>query len=276
MMGLLGTDYVVGNAVAWVLCGWLVMEYGWRSAFLVPGAIFLFSAVHFAIRIRNHPADVGLVSPADPEGAATTHDLRFIVRKSFLSWRVWVVAFAYFGVDLFRYGFLNWSFSYLVEGREGIEVGEDILKVVMVPACGAVGILLSGWITDRMGGRRVPVVVTMLLAAALLAGILRAVPRDDLFLCMVLLGGIGFFLYGPHLIMGATMAIDLGTPRAAASASGLIDAVGYLGAASAGIGTAWARSAWGWDGAFALWIAAAIGAALLMVVLWKLRPQTAG
>jgi sugar phosphate permease len=271
LMGLLGTDYVFGNVVAWLLCGWLLAAEGWRSVFFVPGILFLVSAVHFALRIRNHPRDVGLAPPdAVPEAHHT--DLRFVVRHSLLSPRVWVVALAYFGVDLFRYGFLSWSFAYLVEGRPEPSFGEDVVRIVMVPACGALGILASGWLSDRMGGRRAPIVCAMLLAAALLAGILRAVPRDDVILCLVLFGGIGFFLYGPHLIMGATLAIDLGTPRAAASASGVIDGVGYAGAAVAGVGTAWARRAAGWDGAFALWIGAAVFAALLMALLWRFRP----
>jgi sugar phosphate permease len=272
MMGLLGTDYVVGNALAWLLAGWLLGAGGWRAAFLVPGAIFLASALHFALRVRDRPADVGLPAPPDAAGPA---DLRLAVQRSFLSWRVWVVALAYFGVDLFRYGFLNWSFAYLVEGQREVDVTEGVLKVVMVPAFGALGILASGWLTDRMGGRRVPVVCGMLLGAALFAGLLGSIPRDNLLVALVLLAGIGFFLYGPHLLMGATLAIDLGTPGAAGTASGLIDALGYAGAAVSGVGTAWARDAWGWDGAFALWIGAAVGAALLMAVLWKVKPEAA-
>jgi OPA family glycerol-3-phosphate transporter-like MFS transporter len=91
---------------------------------------------------------------------------------------------------------------------------------------------------------------------------------------MVLLGGIGFFLYGPHLLMGATIAMDLGSRKASATASGVIDWLGYMGAAVAGVGTAWAKNNWGWDGAFILWISAAVLAGLMMLTLWSYKtPQ---
>lgn len=295
-MALIGTDYVIGNAAAWLLSGWLVGQYGWRSAFIVPGCILVLSALHFVWRVRNHPHDVGLPDPhgeprsapqsdgqSAPQSAPHTDsrgreaapklapDMGKVVRQSLLSWRVWVVAIAYFGVDLFRYGFLNWSFAYVSETTGDVGVGSEILKVVMVPAAGALGILWSGWLTDKMGGRRVPVVCGMLLLAAGLAAYLRFGPQHSLVSTLLVLAGIGFFLYGPHLLMGATMAIDLGTPHASGSASGLIDAVGYAGAAVAGVGTAWAREAWGWNGAFFLWIGAALFATALMATLWSLR-----
>ena len=53
----------------------------------------------------------------------------------------------------------------------------------------------------------------------------------------------------------------------------MIDGLGYMGAAVAGVGTAWAKNRWGWDGAFALWIGAAVLAALLMLLLWNTRAE---
>ena len=44
-----------------------------------------------------------------------------------------------------------------------------------------------------------------------------------------------------------------------------------MGAAVAGVGTAWARNTWGWDGAFALWIGSAVLAGALMLLLWNYK-----
>jgi sugar phosphate permease len=71
--------------------------------------------------------------------------------------------------------------------------------------------------------------------------------------------------------MGATIAMDLGSRKASATASGVIDWLGYMGAAVAGVGTAWVRNPWGWDGAFALWIGSAALAGALMLLLWGFR-----
>jgi len=286
MMGFLGTDYVVGNALCWVLSGWLLVQFSWRAVFIVPAFVLALSAVHFWLRVRNAPEEVGLPTIEELERMGAEEDVvtevaiearedahagwGFVVRQALLNPKVWLVGFAYFGVDLFRYGFLDWSFAYLVD--QGAPMGKAVLKIIMLPLVGAAGIIISGWLTDRLGGRRAPVISVMLFISAALAWVFRAIPADgNIWLSLVVLGGIGFFLYGPHLLMGATIAMDLGSRKASATASGVIDWLGYMGAAVAGVGTAWARNNWGWDGAFALWIGAAVLAGLLMLLLWNYR-----
>jgi len=286
MMGFLGTDYVVGNAVCWVLSGWLLVQYSWRAVFIVPAFVLGASAIHFWVRVRNAPEEVGLptIEEAERMGADEAVEVArearedyhpgwgFIARQALLNPKVWIVGFAYFGVDLFRYGFLDWSFAYLID--EGAPVGKAVLKILMLPLVGAVGIIVSGWLTDRLGGRRAPVISVMLFVSALLAWVFSAIPvQGHMVLSLVVLGGIGFFLYGPHLLMGATIAMDLGSRKASATASGVIDWLGYMGAAVAGVGTAWARNNWGWDGAFVLWIGAAVLAAVLMLTLWNFKTE---
>ncbi len=282
IMGLLGTDYVVGNAVSWLLSGWLVVQFGWRYVFVVPAFILAASAIHFYLRVRNAPEEVGLPTIEQYEGvgrqqAAASEErsdefvgMGYVLKMALLNPKVWIVGLAYFGVDLFRYGFLAWSFDYLVS--QGAPVGKAVMKVLMLPVIGAVGIILSGWMTDRLGGRRAPVISVMLFAAAALAALFRWLPPTGNFLVpFAILGAIGFFLYGPHLLMGATIAMDLGSRKASATASGVIDWLGYMGAAVAGVGTSWAKSMWGWNGAFALWILAALMAGALMLLLWNYK-----
>ena len=286
MMGFLGTDYVVGNAVSWLLAGWLLQHYGWRYVFIVPAFIFFASAIHFFLRVRNAPEDVGLPTIEELEGKKKSPasgeegekgDVHagwdFVFRQTFLNLKVWIVAIAYFGVDLFRYGFLMWSFDYVVS--QGAPVGRGVIKVVMVPFFGALGIIVSGWLSDRLGGRRAPVTAVMLFIVAALAWVFRLLPAGEgnFWLPLITLAGIGFFLFGPHLMMGATIAMDLGSRKASATASGIIDAMGYLGAAVSGYGTAWVKQRWGWDGAFILWISGAVVAGILMLFLWNYRVE---
>ncbi len=272
VMGFVGTDYVFGNAVAWFMSG-LVLDYlGWRYIFIVPAVILLFSAMHFFIRVRNSPKDVGLPEvKEEPEAKEEPEEesRSVILRKAFLNWKVWILAFGYFGVDIFRYGFLHWSFYYLTD--IGAPVGQSTLKVVMIPFFGILGILASGYLTDKMKGKRAPIVFGMLVSAGMLAILFRVFPagKGQFVVPMVLLALIGFSLYGPHLIMGATMAIDLGSKRASATASGIIDAMGYIGVAVQSFLTPIMKEHWGWNGAFALWIGGVLLAAVLMLFLWN-------
>jgi sugar phosphate permease len=290
MMGLLGTDGNVGNLLCWLLVGlWVLPMYGWRAAFFVPAGIFLMSALHFWWRVRNQPEDVGLPSieaweamraaqPGGATGAATQaaggeedgDSWRYILKQSLGNPRVWLVGLAYFGVDLIRYGFMIWAPTFMVD--QGAHVAKATLNMVMMPLAALPGIIVSGWITDRIGGRRAPVIAIMLFVLAGLAWAYPRIPAGDVFLTMACMAAIGFFLYGPHLMMGATIAIDLGSRKASAAASGFIDALGYAGAAVAGFGTAYVKDAWGQGAAFWLWISGALFAGVLMLTLWNWKP----
>ena len=82
---------------------------------------------------------------------------------------------------------------------------------------------------------------------------------------------IGFLTFGPHVIMVAVMSMDFGTRKAASSATGFIDGLGYVGASITGIGTGWLLENFGWNAAFHFWVAGAIVAATLMALLWNYK-----
>jgi sugar phosphate permease len=67
---------------------------------------------------------------------------------------------------------------------------------------------------------------------------------------LLLIGITAFFLLGPYSYLGGAMALDFGGKHAGASASGIIDGVGYLGGTLAGIGVARISVAFGWRGVF--------------------------
>jgi sugar phosphate permease len=298
IMGLCGTDYQVGNLVCWLVVGLAILpNMEWRYAFVIPAVVLLVSWVHFFLRMRNEPEDVGLPPietggapgslpeqggasspeagsrklphPEDEEGAG--HGWRFILKQSLGNPRVWLVGLAYFGVDLVRYGFLVWAPTYMYD--QGAPLGETAYKMAMMPAAAVAGIVVSGFVSDRIGGRRAPVISVMLFAVAALAWVYPRIPSGAWLPTMACLAAIGFFLYGPHLMMGATIAMDLGSRKASGAASGLIDGLGYAGAAVASAGTAYVKEAWGWSAAFNLWVGGALMAAVLMLLLWNYRPD---
>ncbi len=299
MMGLCGTDYLAGNVACWLLAGYLVEHVGWRSAFVVPGVILFGSAILFYVRVRNAPESVGLptieayerlISSQDAKEPGWGHEVvcsheepdrddvhagwGFVLKASLGNYRVWLVGLAYFGVDLIRYGFMVWAPTYLFD--QGVRISHAAYQLVMMPLVGAAGVIISGWLTDRIGGRRAPVISVMLFALAFFAFLYRLLPPGAWLLSTICLGVIGFFLYGPHLLMGSTIAMDLGSRKAASTASGLIDGLGYAGAAVAGTGTAYVKAHFGWDAAFYLWIGGAVAAAVIMLFLWNYRAGKEG
>jgi len=58
--GILGSSYQIGNAVSWGLAGLVVGLWGWRWGFWIPAIIFGVLGLHWLIRARNAPEEVGL------------------------------------------------------------------------------------------------------------------------------------------------------------------------------------------------------------------------
>ena len=83
---------------------------------------------------------------------------------------------------------------------------------------------------------------------------------------------IGFMTYGPHVLIVAGAPIDYGTRKAASSATGFSDGMGYIGARVTGILSGCLTDASGWNAIFYLWIGASIFAGAL-ILLWNYQPS---
>ena len=124
--GLFGSCYQVGNAVSWLLAGYLAETYGWRFVFWIPALVFGTSSVLYYLGIRNSPESIGLPSieeyaeqssPNKSKGKITLRKSEkqpsneehlgfgFTLRRTFANPRMWVVGIAFMFLDVVRYGF---------------------------------------------------------------------------------------------------------------------------------------------------------------------------
>jgi sugar phosphate permease len=280
--GMMGTSYQVGNAYSWALAGFLVGMLGWRWAFWVPAIIFALSGIHWALRIRNAPEEVGLPTiEEEKNGDCTekecrkdehlgfTHTLKLIASYK----RIWVIAAAFFFLSIIRYGFIDWAVTYMFEVQK-MSIQAAAIKSMAIPLAGACGALVAGYLTDaKFQSRRAPVVTIMLIGLAIAAYIYPMVAASDWLLSIIMLMLIGFLLYGPHVLLVAIAPMDFGTRKAASSVTGFVDGVGYLGAALTGVGSGWLIDQFGWHAAMYFWVAGALIAAALMATQWKYKPH---
>jgi len=112
----------------------------------------------------------------------------------------------------------------------------------------------------------------MLVCLGTFAWLYLKIPADNWVLGLVCLAMIGYFTYGPHVTMVAAIPMDFGTRKGAASATGFIDGLGYIGAVLTSIISGMLIDNYGWGAAFNFWIASAFIAAGLMATLWKYKP----
>ena len=286
-MGLMGSCYQIGNAYSWLLASFLAANYGWRSLFWVPAIIFLFSSIHFVIRLRNAPEEVGLpsivnlrkIAAGEPleaapaaAGPAAVHKHLSIgdtIRICLTNPRIWGVSIAFFCLDIIRYGFFYWAPVFLIEAQ-GATISSAGLTVAVLPIAGSAGSIVCGWATGRFfQNRRAPVICLCLFGLAIFSYLFYYAPPGAWLWGLVCLAVIGFCTYGSHVLMVGHAAQDFAGRKAAASAAGFIDGFGYIGAAMTGVFTGWLVENYSWEAGFWYWIIAALVAAFIMLALWK-------
>lgn len=276
------TSHSIGAGLVVVLCGYLVAPHGevipsnWRLCFFVPATLALLGAVFLWRVLPDTPPSVGLPEVRGTEHVAAVErgaDFRaFVVQKVFRNPYIWLFALANFFVYVVRYAVLDWGPTLLSEAK-GVKLAHAAWMVTAFEVSGVVGMLLCGWITDRVfGGRSARTCLFCMIFAGAAVLVFWRLPSEANSLATVMLCIAGFFIYGPQALIGIAVA-NLATKRAAATAAGFTGIFGYASTLLSGWGLGWLVQHYGWDAGLAgLVIVAAIGA-MLFALAWPARPH---
>ena len=131
------------------------------------------------------------------------------------------------------------------------------------------------WLSDKVfKGRRAPVSILYLLLTLICVMVYWRNPVGHPNIDIAMLIGIGFFIYGPVMLIGVH-ALDLAPKKAAGTAAGFTGLFGYVGGAvAANIVIGIVVDAAGWDAGFELIAAACVLAMILISFTWKAEKQT--
>ena len=227
--------------------------------------------------LRNRPQDVGLPPieqyHGEPESLidegerldSAPEGSWQLIGKVLSSPMIWTLAIAYFPIKLARYSFTLWGPLYVQESL-GTTGFPSALTAAWMPIGGVVGVVASGYISDKMfQSRPAPVTVLSLIAAAavMLLGLLRI---DEIWMMRAFFFLAGLFLYGPDSMVSATAAIDFGTKRRRA-AVGFINGVGSFGAVLGGFLPSVLTSKADWTVFFQISLAGLIVSALILLMV---------
>ena len=282
--GRLGTSYILGGAISWLLAGTIIKYFNWRFTFFLPAIICIFIAIHWFIRARNAPEEVGLPSLEEQEKGIENNEIR---KDSHIGFRntltitlfnpyIWFAAFGLFGLNIVRYGFMSWAPTFMFE-EQGATISMAAYKAIAFPVAGGLGAIFAGWASDKIfKHRRAPVSFIMLVLLAISCYLFKIVPGDNWVVSLIILLFIGFFTFGPHVLIVAAIPADFGSRKAASSVTGFIDAMGYLGASLTGVGTGYLIEKVGWDAGFYFWIFGAIFAAIMTLLIWIYKERSVG
>ncbi len=275
-MSIWNTSHSIGGALVVIFCGYVV-AFGWRWAFLAPAVLVTLVCVFLWFTLRDTPRSVGLpeikVTGADGKETGTEAPAdfkRFVRRQVFGNPYIWILAIANFFVYTFRYGVLDWGPTLLTESK-GISLSHASWMVAGFEIAGILGMLATGWLTDRVfGGRGSRTCVFCMSLAAICLFLFWKLPTLPPLLATLLLGGAGFFIYGPQALVGITAA-NLATKHAAATAVGFTGLFGYLSAIVSGWGLGYLAQHYGWNVALGSMVGTAVIGTLLFLLAWPAR-----
>ncbi|HEU4535862.1 MAG TPA: MFS transporter [Polyangiaceae bacterium] len=230
------SSIAIGPALTPLLLAPVLQAYGWRVAFYSLGAAGL-AAVGLAWRFihdsRAKYPGIGRdeveaferdAASADAGAERGLENAGF--RELFASRAVWALFFTALAGNITMYGWLNWLPTYLTKVK-GLDVKGMALGASLPFAVGAVGLMLSGYASDRWfrGRRRVLVLACQSLGGLALFGFTRVADAASF---MTLQCVAGFLLF---MATGAIWAMPmvLLPPRLMGAGSGFINMGGQIG-----------------------------------------------
>lgn len=281
VFGFWNISHNIGGAAAGIVAVKCTEYFGWPSAFYVPGALAVICAIYVSFRMYDTPQSVGLPPIEEFSGTKPfshgSHSerelsLREIVFTYLLPNRVlWFLACATFFAYIANYSIIDWGPTYLREAK-GASLTEGGISLAINEAAGIFGMLVMGWLSDRVGGRRG--MVSALSMLPLVFGMLALImaPSHPLWLEFIIFAVLGFFSYGPLMLMGV-MSIDFTSKKAVATAGGFIALFGYMGRMVEGQGLGWLSQYYGWKVGFGCVIGCVVMGFILLCFTWNTRPR---
>lgn len=272
------TSHSIGASLVLVLNSFLVV-YDWRYCFFVPSALAFMGAIFVFNRLRDKPESMGLPPIETYHGATIEQALKqkqdgdmefkaFVRKQVFGNPIIWIIAVANLFLYTIRYVILDWGPTFLTE-MKGVELNHAGWLVAGFEVSGILGMLASGWMMDRVfkgrGGRAAFIYMLVCTIAVLL---FWKLPYENKFFYSLLLNIIGFTIYGPQALVG-TMAANLATKKAAATAVGLTGFFGYLSTIVSGWGLGIIVTHWGWSMGFLTLVIAGVSATILFAFTWN-------
>lgn len=269
-VGLSISGITAGGAIAPPLIVWIVITWGWRAAFYLPGLLGIAFVVVWGV-----VADRGQRSPSDFASDASVGERAPHGRvpwKGLLGRRdLWCLTAAYFAFGYVLYIYFTWFYLYLIRVR-GVEPGTAGLYTIAPFAVSTIAAPMGGWLTDRLSrhfgrrrGRCGPGMASLVLSAALIT--LGASAKTAAIAITLLSLAAGMLYLGVATYWAAS--IDL-CKAYAGTASGFMNMGANLGGALSPSLTPLIAREYGWPSA--LYFAAAV--ALLGAVFWfGVRPD---
>lgn len=274
--GCWNTSINIGGAIIPLISALAAHWWGWQAAMLTPGIISMALGVWLYRQLPGTPNEEGL--PGVGEWRHDPLELRQQERSPPMSlWAmlrttmlqnpmIWLLAGSYVLVYLIRIALNDWGNIWLSE-THGVNLLSANATVMLFEVGGLLGALFAGWGSDLLfSGQRAPMILLFTLGLMVSVTALWLAPVHHYALLAMCFFAIGFFVFGPQMLIGLA-AVECGHKGAAGSITGFLGLFAYLGAALAGWPLSKLTEVYGWSGMFVLLSVAAVLIGLLLMPL---------
>ena len=274
------TSHNVGGALIPLLVALISSWAGWRWSMYVPGIMSIIMGLLLLERLRDVPQSLGLppveeyrgevdleeAPKSDSEREQSLSVKEILINEVLSNKSVWVLALSYFFVYVVRTAVNDWGTLYLHKAK-GFSLIEAAGSISWFELGGFFGCLAAGWCSDRwFDGRRVPFMVLCAIGLLVCINLFWTLPGHHLWLENILMGSIGFLIFGPQMLVGLAAA-EFVDKKAACTANGFAGCFAYVGAASTGYPLGKIIDLWGWKGYFTT---LSVCSALFLLILFPL------
>ena len=232
-VGFIGISAGGAMLFMWAVTGWTAIEFGWRAAFRYPPLMIIIAAIILYLLVKDRPESAGLkkFKETDPATAAIEKtSLQFnsgLQPYWFLlkNWKFLAASHVKGLENVSRYGLATWAPIYYFD-KADLSLESTVAVTIALPIGYLLGPIISGYISDHWlsGQRSQMIALSALLSATALLG-LAYIPPHSLVIgaSLLFLGG-----FAMSLSLSAVLAIDMSGRYIAGTASGILDAHGYL------------------------------------------------
>jgi sugar phosphate permease len=235
VMGAWATNFQVGALASGFALGSILgdgkaVDQPWQWCFFAGAIVLALVWVQFYFLQRNQPEDVGLPGiddPRTPVDESRTPERAKLSRDQWIN--ILIIGGFYFFAKLIRYMVWSWSAYFLAKNyhRTGKEAA---IYSILFDVMGIPGVFITGWISDRyFKSKRGGVALIMMLCMSVMTLMLVLFGNVSVLVFCLLLGGVGFFLYGPDALLSGAGAMDVGNRKTALFATATIAMFGALG-----------------------------------------------
>jgi MFS family permease len=274
-MGLHQSSVYAGTVLGGVVAGYCGDTYGWRVGFYVFGVLGVVLAAVLVLALREPTRGA-----ADPEAAtpAPTWDVFRGAGEVLRVPMAVVLTMVFVGANFVAIIFLTWMPSYLHDTFKMDLTMSGLNATLWLQAASVAGVICGGWLADRWsrrmaGGRPLVQAVGLFLGAPLIALTGWTLEIPTLVLAMA---GFGFCkgLYDANI--WASLYDSVPAHRRA-TAQGLMNSIGWLGAALGPIAIAAASDDYGMGPCLSATSVLYVGCGILLVagtlVFVRTRPK---